>query len=194
MSKKNDKPFYKKTWFIIVSVIVVLAIIGALSGEETLNEANDNLPTNQNTSLTEKTSEITNIPIQYISLGTVKKDRWTADAGISGIILNVHFFSLPEEYIQSKGNMIVSLYMAGVTQFGEPVNIRGDLQESWEKEYDVDDFVIGTCGDKKCGFLEDIRLEYTKEHDLKRLNAAGILEVKFVDEEGNEFYAERIVQ
>ena len=42
MSKKNDKPFYKKTWFIIVSVIVVLAIIGALSGEETINEQSNN--------------------------------------------------------------------------------------------------------------------------------------------------------
>ena len=28
MSKKNNKPFYKKTWFIIVSIIVAVLILG----------------------------------------------------------------------------------------------------------------------------------------------------------------------
>ena len=35
MSKEENKPLYKKTWFIVVSIIVVLAIIGGLSGEDT---------------------------------------------------------------------------------------------------------------------------------------------------------------
>jgi hypothetical protein len=281
--KKDNKPFYKKAWFIVISIIIILAVIGGLSGEHKTKESNDypnteTNPTTQNNqiseyqsvleacktlmeqkaeitskylgkdrnydlydlnlnelnkikeletsiknklsvykkTITEKDEEyefiseslqsseesLTKInevsetirPLQYIGIGTAKKERWTADVGISGILLNVHFFSLPEEHIRAKGKMTVSLYLAGVDGWtGTPVNVRGDLQEEWVKSYDISDFSMGTCGDKKCGFLEDIRLEYSKEHTVKKLNSAGIIEVKFVDESGKEFFAEKIV-
>ena len=34
----NAKPFYKKKWFIFVSIFAVLAIIGSFSGEEKVEE------------------------------------------------------------------------------------------------------------------------------------------------------------
>lgn len=68
MSKDNNKPFYKKWWFILIAVLLVVGIIGSLGGKN-----KPSTDTEITTSATGKAEE-TKITIDTTSLGEYGKE------------------------------------------------------------------------------------------------------------------------
>jgi hypothetical protein len=140
------------------------------SSEESLTKINDVLDT---------VGTISNIEA-YATL-----DSWDADTDFDGVNVNLRIFSTPYEYIRAKGLLKVSIYHA----VGFLDDQKGELIESFTKELDINDFTTGTCGneEKYCGFIREIRFDFTKPNNLGGLNF-GYMEVTF-ETQGKSFEA-----
>lgn len=112
-------------------------------------------------------------------------DSWDADTDFDGVNVNLRIFSTPYEYMRAKGLLKVSIYHA----VGFLDDQKGELIESFTKELDINDFTTGTCGneEKYCGFIREIRFEFTKPNNLGGLNF-GYMEVTF-ETQGKSFEA-----
>jgi hypothetical protein len=140
------------------------------SSEESLTKINDVLDT---------VGTISNIEA-YATL-----DSWDADTDFDGVNVNLRIFSTPYEYVRAKGLLKVSIYHA----VGFLDDQKGEIIESFTKELDINDFTTGTCGneEKYCGFIREIRFDFTKPNNLGGLNF-GYMEVTF-ETQGKSFEA-----
>jgi hypothetical protein len=110
---------------------------------------------------------------------------WDADAAVDGIVVDLRIFSTPYQDIRAKGNLKVTLYKS----VGLIDDRKGEFIESFTKELDINDFSVGTCGNeqKKCGFIPEIRFEFTKPNNLGGMNF-GYMVVNF-ETQGKTFEA-----
>jgi len=140
------------------------------SSEESLTKINDVLDT---------VGTVSNIEA-YVTL-----DSWDADTDFDGVNVKLKIFSTPYEYVRAKGLLKVSIYRA----VGFLDDQKGELIESFTKELDINDFTTGTCGneDKLCGFIREIRFDFTKPNNLGGLHF-GYMEVTF-ETQGKSFEA-----
>ncbi|MBT6774256.1 hypothetical protein HOA91_02695 [Candidatus Woesearchaeota archaeon] len=144
--------------------------------EELLKEENERLEK------IKETIQTWNEEVSYIKVWS-KADQWDADAEKDGLLFELQVFAKEEVTIRTKGTLEVSLYH-GTGLMGDQ---KGTFIQKWTKEYDVTDFTSGTCGGKSCAFIEDIQLEYDKDHGFGSFSV-GYLEAKFISQ-GETFEA-----
>ena len=134
-------------------------------------------------------------PVKYIKIGDIERDTWDSDAEEDGFSLSLRFFSDPESEIRAEGKLITQLYLAGY-EFGMvPTDkVKGKLLETWERNISISNFSVGTCGDKKCGFVKDLKFEYSNpNHMVSKYGKAGIIEIDFIDNNKNNFQARKLM-